>query len=117
MSDQAAITRGPRADRAPTAGLLGTDWSPRDVPAGSTTRNVVLRTQDGAATTGTLYVPGKKSETVVCIMHPREFMAAHYLVPDILAAGFAAWSQAPRSVGNDLRLEHEIALFDVAAGL
>jgi pimeloyl-ACP methyl ester carboxylesterase len=117
MADQATVTRGPRADRSPTAGFLGTDWSPRDVPAGSATRNVVLRTQDGAATTGTLYTPGRKSETVVCIMHPREFMAAHYMVPDILEAGFAAWSQAPRSVGNDLRLEHEIALFDVAAGL
>ena len=41
----------------------------------------------------------------------------HYLVPDILAAGCAAWSQSPRSVGNDLRLEHETALFDVAAGM
>src|SRR3989442_14339006 len=49
-------------------------------------------------------------------MHRGEFMACHYLVPDIVEAGFAAWSQSPRSVGNDLRLEHEIALFDVAAG-
>ena len=115
MSEQATATRGPRADASPTAGFLGTDWSPRDIPAGSSTRNVVLRTQDGAATTGTLYLPDRKSDTVVCIMHPREFMAAHYLVPDILEAGFAAWSQAPRSVGNDLRLEHEIALFGAGA--
>ena len=117
MTSAVSAQRAPRADQSPTAGFLGTDWSPRDVPPGTTTRNVVLRTQDGAATTGTLYVPARKSETVVCIMHPREFMAAHYLVPDILESGFAAWSQAPRSVGNDLRLEHEIALFDVAAGL
>jgi len=32
-------------------------------------------------------------------------------------AGYAAWSQSPRSVGNDLRLEHELALHDVATGL
>lgn len=99
-----------------SAGFLGTDWSPRDVPDGTVTRNVVLRTADNAAITGSLYLRGQP-DTVVCIMHPREFMACHYLVPDIVASGFAAWSQGSRSVGNDLRLEHETALFDVAAAL
>jgi hypothetical protein len=99
-----------------TAGFLNTDWNPRELPAGVGTRNVVLRTQDGAATSGSLYAPGA-TDTVVCIMHPREFMACHYLIPDITGAGFAAWTQAPRSVGNDMRLEHEFALYDVAAGL
>jgi hypothetical protein len=100
-----------------TAGFLNTDWNPRDVPPGTATRNVVLRTADGAATGGTLYSPTRATDTVVCIMHPREFMACHYLIPDIVGAGVAAWSQSPRSVGNDMRLEHEIALHDVAAGL
>lgn len=100
-----------------TAGLLNTDWNPRDVPPGTTTRNVVLRTADGAATGGSLYMPAMPTDTVVCVMHPREFMACHYLIPDVVGAGYAAWSQSPRSVGNDLRLEHEFALFDVAAGL
>ena len=99
-----------------TAGFLNTDWNPRDLPAGVSTRNVVLRTQDGAATSGSLYSPGA-ADTVVCIMHPREFMACHYLIPDIVGAGYAAWTQAPRSVGNDMRLEHEFALYDVAAGM
>lgn len=98
------------------AGFLNTDWSPRDVPEGTVTRNVVLRTADDAAVTGSLYLRGKP-ETVVCVMHPREFMACHYLIPDIVESGCAAWSQGSRSVGNDLRLEHELALFDVAAGL
>ena len=100
-----------------TAGFLNTDWNPRNVPAGTTTTNVVLRTADNAATSGSLYEPATPSDTVVCVMHPREFMACHYLIPDIVGAGYAAWSQAPRSVGNDLRLEHEFALHDVAAGL
>lgn len=101
-----------------TAGFLNTDWNPRDLPAGTSTRNVVLRTADGAATSGSLYLPaGKRPDTVVCVMHPREFMACHYLIPDIVAAGCAAWSQGARSVGNDLRLEHEIALHDVTAGM
>src|SRR5688500_7054106 len=100
-----------------TAGFLNTDWNPRDVPPGTTTRNVVLRTTDGAAAGGPPYTPSRPTRTVVCVMHPREFMACHYLMPDTVGAGFAAWSQSPRSVGNDLRLEHEFALFDVAAGL
>src|SRR6059036_1081247 len=100
-----------------TAGFLNTDWNPRNVPAGTTTTNVVLRTADNAATGGSLYQPATPTDTVVCVMHPREFMACHYLIPDIVGAGYAAWSQSPRSVSNDLRLEHEIALHDVAAGL
>ncbi|WP_297835942.1 alpha/beta hydrolase [Pseudomonas sp.] len=100
-----------------TAGFLNTDWNPGNVPTGTTTTNVVLRTADKAATSGSLYQPIAPSDTVVCVMHPREFMACHYLIPDIVEAGYAAWSQAPRSVGNDLRLEHELALHDVAAGL
>src|SRR5439155_15737094 len=85
--------------------------------AGTITTNVTLRTADNAATGGSLYQPATRSDTVVCVMHPREFMACHYLIPDIVGAGYAAWSQSPRSVGNDLRLEHEFALHDVAAGL
>ncbi|CAM3993141.1 Alpha/beta hydrolase [Bordetella tumbae] len=100
------------------AGFLNTDWNPRDLPSGATTRNVVLRTDDDAATSGSLYLPaGDRPDTVVCVMHPREFMACHYLIPDIVESGCAAWSQGARSVGNDLRLEHEIALHDVAAGM
>jgi pimeloyl-ACP methyl ester carboxylesterase len=106
-----------RGASSATAGFLNTDWNPRDIPAGTVTTNVVLRTADNAATSGSLYEPATPTETVVCVMHPREFMACHYLIPDIVGAGYAAWSQAPRSVGNDLRLEHEIALHDVATGL
>jgi len=100
-----------------TAGFLNTDWNPRDVPPGTVTTNVVLRTADQAATGGSLYRPATPTDTVVCVMHPREFMACHYLIPDFVGSGHAAWSQSPRSVGNDLRLEHELALHDVATGL
>lgn len=114
MSSSPSAT--PAASQA-TAGFLNTDWNPRDVPVGTSTTNVVLRTADQAATGGSLYRPATPTDTVVCVMHPREFMACHYLIPDIVDAGYAAWSQSPRSVGNDLRLEHEFALHDVAAGL
>ena len=113
LSATAIARTGPAAV---TAGFLNTDWNPRDVPDGTVTRNVVLRTADNAAVTGSLYLRGKP-DTVVCVMHPREFMACHYLIPDIVESGCAAWSQGSRSIGNDLRLEHELALIDVAAGL
>jgi hypothetical protein len=95
---------------------LTLDWNPRTLPAGTQVENVPLRTADGAACGGALYQKGK-SRTAVFLMHPREFFAFHYLIPSIVEAGFAAWAQLPRSVGLDLRLEHEIALFDVASGM
>ncbi len=99
-----------------SAGLRGAHWDPARLPADSRLTTHPLRTADGAVTCGFLFVRGRPS-TVVCLMHPREVLVSHYLVPDILEAGAAVWVQAPRTPGNDLRLEHEIALLDVAAGM
>ncbi len=86
------------------------------VPEGTAVSVHPLRTADGAAVNGFLYSPGP-TDTALCIMHPREFLATHYLIPEILAAGRAVFTQTSRSVGSDLRLEHEVALLDVAAGV
>jgi len=86
------------------------------LPEGTSVSVFPLRTHDGAACNGFLYWRGQP-ETAICIMHPREFLATHYLIPDLVGAGFAVFTQTSRSVGNDLRLEHEVALLDVAAGL
>lgn len=75
-----------------------------------------MQTQDGQKVLGYLYSRGDE-KNVAFIMHPREMVVTHYMVPDVLEAGWACWVQGPRSVGNDLRLEHEIALYDVAAGV
>ena len=99
-----------------TAGFRNAEWTGGALPSGVSTLVKPLRTGDGAATNGFLYARGGE-KTVVCIMHPREFLASHYMIPAILAAGCAAWTQASRSVGNDLRLEHEIVLHDVAAAM
>ena len=99
-----------------TAGFRNAEWTAGSLPSDVSTLVKPLRTGDGAATNGFLYARGGE-ETVVCIMHPREFLASHYMIPAILAAGCAAWTQASRSVGNDLRLEHEIVLHDVAAAV
>ncbi|WP_428394347.1 hypothetical protein [Lichenicoccus sp.] len=86
------------------------------MPEGTRVSVQPLRTGDGAAVNGFLY-SRDRSDTVLCIMHPREFLATHYLIPEILAAGRSVFTQTSRSVGSDLRLEHETALLDVAAGV
>jgi hypothetical protein len=35
----------------------------------------------------------------------------------LVAAGYACWVQGARTVGNDIRLEHELAVHDVGAGM
>ncbi|OZD69987.1 alpha/beta hydrolase [Rhodococcus sp. 05-340-1] len=74
-----------------------------------------LTTADGAKVSGVLRtVPG--AETVVALMHPRQDLTHHVLVPELLARGYAVWTQGTRSVNNDISLVHEQALLDAAAG-
>ncbi|MBV9795942.1 MAG: alpha/beta hydrolase [Actinobacteria bacterium] len=85
-------------------------------PASAVTSVHELTTADGATVRGVLVtVPGAR--TVVCLMHPRQDLTHHPLVPLLLRAGAAVWTQHTRSVNNDLSLLHEQALLDVAAGL
>lgn len=102
---------------AVTAGMRGASWDPRLMSRPYTMVPYALGTADGQRTLGFLFTATGKERTVVSIMHPREMAITHYMVPWILDAGCACWVQGPRSLGNDLRLEHEIALFDVAAGM
>lgn len=95
---------------------LGIDWYPQSLPADTRIEPHILRTADGAAVLGTLYTKGKP-RSVACLMHPREYFGAHYLVPALLECGMAVWTQGARSIGNDLRLEHEQAVMDAAAGI
>lgn len=100
----------------PTAGFRNAAWTSEALPDDCRTIVKPLRTIDNAATNGFLFARGSE-KSVVCIMHPREFLATHYLIPYLLDAGFAAWTQASRSVGSDLRLEHETVILDVAAAM
>lgn len=100
-----------------TAGMRGASWDARLMTRPYQMVPYALGTADGQRTLGFLFTATGKEKTVVSIMHPREMAITHYLVPFILDAGCACWVQGPRSIGNDLRLEHEIALFDVAAGM
>ncbi len=85
-------------------------------PASTRTSVHELTTHDGATVRGVLAtVPGAR--TVVCLMHPRQDVTHHPLVPIMLRAGAAVWTQHARSVNNDLALVHEQAILDVAAGI
>lgn len=99
----------------PLAGLRGAQWDPARLPADLTASVHTLTTVDGANVTGYLYRRGGE-KAVCCLMHPREILATHYLVPELLEAGAAVWVQGSRAAGNDLRLEHELAVLDVDAG-
>jgi hypothetical protein len=99
------------------AGRLGAGrWiAAAQSPAATVTTAHELTTADGAKVSGLLrIVPG--AATVVCLMHPRQDVSHHVLVPELLARGFAVWTQGSRSVNNDLALVHEQTLLDVAAG-
>ena len=98
-----------------TAGLRGAYWQVGTLPDGVQLTVHPLRTADKAVATGYLFSRGGE-RTVVCAMHPRELVVAQYMVPAVLEAGCAMWIMGPRAVGNDIRLEHEAALLDMAAG-
>lgn len=98
------------------AGLRGAYWAADREPVGMVTTPHVLKTQDNNSLVGYQYARG--GETCIVVMaHPREHSGAHYLIPEILDGGYAVWTQPPRAVNNDQRLEHEIALYDLAAAL
>jgi hypothetical protein len=104
------------AEKRPTAGLRGASWDPTKLPSAMKTSVYPLATIDGAQVLGYLHAIGRE-KIAVMIMHPRELLVSHYAVPHLVNAGYACWVQGPRTVGNDLRLEHEIAILDVAAGM
>lgn len=109
------MTEHSGAEKRPTAGLRGASWDASKLPSDMKTSVYPLTTADGAQTVGYLHALGGE-KTAVMIMHPRELLVSHYAVPYLLRAGYACWVQGPRTVGNDMRLEHEIALLDAAAG-
>lgn len=102
---------------AADVGRLGADRyiAPAELPGGTTTSAHELSTHDGAQVTGILrQVAG--ATTVAFLMHPRQDFSHHVLVPELLAQGYAVWTQGTRSMNNDLNLLHEQALLDMAAG-
>src|ERR1700756_2780809 len=84
------------------------------LPEGTQETNVRLQAEDGAHSSGILYRRGGE-KTVVVFNHPRADFSSHYLVPAMLAAGYAAFGAQTRYLGNDINCEHECLCADLAA--
>ena len=70
---------------------------------------------DGAPLSGLLYLPPRRdTDTVVLAMHPRGDFCQHYLVPQIVGAGYAFMGSRTRNLNNDADALHERLLVDVA---
>jgi hypothetical protein len=66
-------------------------------------------------TPGVLYLPPRGDPDVALLaMHPRVDFARHYLVPHLLAAGYAFLGAPTRHLNNDADALHERLLIDVA---
>ncbi|MEZ0366057.1 alpha/beta hydrolase [Mycobacterium sp. pUA109] len=110
----------PRAGRQPSGrgrAALAIDFWPTVLPDTVQITSHTLITFDGEITKGTLYRAHAASGTVCCLMHPRQDLRQHPIIPELLERGCAVWAQVGRDVGNDLRLVHENTLLDVAAGM
>jgi pimeloyl-ACP methyl ester carboxylesterase len=98
-------------------GMQPTTWwgSPTlTLPNGVQETNVRLQAEDGAHSSGILYRRGAE-RTVIVFNHPRADFSSHYLIPAMLAGGFAAYGGQTRYLGNDINCEHECLCADLAA--
>ena len=96
----------------PGTDLLGFD----EPPVGVNPELVRLKAEDGAPSRAVLYTRGGE-RTAVCVLHPRGDMTRHYLIPFIVAAGYAVLGQESRSPNNDTMATHEALLADIAAAV
>lgn len=93
----------------------GREVACREFPDHVTTSVHQLKTIDGALVHGVLHrLDG--ATTVVSMMHPRQQLMHHPMIPYFLQMGCSVWTQDTRSPNNDINLVHEQALLDVAAG-
>ncbi|RSD14136.1 alpha/beta hydrolase [Amycolatopsis eburnea] len=93
----------------------GRDVHTEPAPAGVTVRTHQLTTFDGAKVEGVLHTLDGAT-TVVTLMHPRQSVTHHPMIPLLLRSGVSVWTQGTRSPNNDIALVHEQALLDAAAG-
>ncbi|MCX7865380.1 MAG: hypothetical protein N2423_10175, partial [Novosphingobium sp.] len=84
------------------------------LPDGTRQINVRLQAEDGAHSSGILYMRGGE-RTAIVFNHPRADFSSHYLTPFLVAAGYAVFGGQTRYLGNDVNCEHECLCADLAA--
>ncbi|MFG1667759.1 hypothetical protein [Streptomyces sp. Y7] len=97
-----------------TSGVALIDFAA--LPVGTETTILSFIADDNAGSRGILYARGGE-RTVVVGSHPRGDMMQHYAAPAVLEAGYAFYVHLPRSLNNDVDIEHERLVLDLAAGL
>lgn len=89
----------------------------RRPPGGARLESRVLRTEDLRDVRALLWTPreGRSPRVAALFMHPRVDFTHHYAIPRLVEAGVACLGALSRSPNNDVDLEHELLLLDVAA--
>ena len=79
---------------------------------------VWLEASDTGQSFGMLYRPGgREPKTAVYLAHPRGEFSRHYVVPGLVARGYAVFGHNTRYLNNDSDMVHERLLFDIAAAM
>ncbi len=79
---------------------------------------VYLNANDTAQSFGILYRPANHDpKTALYLMHPRGEFTRHYIVPGMVARGYAVFGHNSRYLNTDVHMIHERLLYDIAAGM
>ena len=81
-----------KANKA-TAGLRGASWDPADLPPSASFTPVICRRM--TVHPAPAYCWGDEKVALLG-MHPREFLATHYVVPEVLKIGAAVMMKRPQ---------------------
>lgn len=84
------------------------------LPPGTREIPARLQAEDGAHSSGILYMRGGERTALIFNQQWADF-SSHYLAPLLVEAGYAVYGGQTRYVGNDVNCEHECLLADVAA--
>lgn len=99
------------------AGETSNSWwgsQTAELPEGTREIPVRLQAEDGAHSSGILYMRGGEKTAVIFNQQWADF-SSHFLAPMLVAGGFAVLGCQTRYVGNDVDCQHECLLADVAA--
>lgn len=84
------------------------------LPEGTQEIPVRLQAEDGAHSSGILYMRGGEKTAIIFNQQWADF-SSHFLAPLLVAGGYAVYGGQTRYVGNDVDCEHECLMADVAA--
>jgi hypothetical protein len=88
-----------------------------ELPEGTRVTPVRFVSSDGMESSGWFYEPPVRARTALLFVHPRVEFGRHYLIPRLVASGFAVLGHNGRALNNDSVLVYERLLLDVAQAM